>query len=390
MTEFSDIQPSRRPSMVRRLKRRAFRAIPLLVWALAIFGALQLSQVPAPVMPYRGVVPVSRAVVESPLPGHLHTLLVVEGEQVKQNQILARLDERALLLRIDKSRAELERLKSEMAGDVSERDQKSSELRSEQEADMRRFARDRESAHIDVLVAHAKLEEDRVRRQGYDLEFRRIEALEEKGLAAESEMTRLKTELDSLIVRIDQNEALLKLRQDRFEAANARHAEFSSVVDGAGRKASAVPADPFTWAITAQQAELDEIVLARSRLTLRAPIAGRIEGVLKRPGQSLAAGGILLTIVSLTTDQLIAYVPAADAREIVVGMEVEVERVRVPGQIVRSRVRAVGTAIDALPIRFLFDPKVPEFAQSVFLEPVSGMPVVPGEELRVRFVESPH
>ncbi len=385
MNEVGFVPGRRRPSLWRRLRRRGFRAIPVLVWIAGVGLVFWLLQIRTPVMAFRGVAEVVRYAVSAPSPGLLGSLVVRERALVESGQVLARLDDSALRLRLTQARHQLARLRAELdsqelrLGDDWRR--QTLEWSVDRATEMRRLSRDCEQALLDSLETRAKLEEARIRREGVAIELARLTPLESQGLLAESELTRLDTEQKALAKRIAELEGILAERTARTRATRERLDSFVASQPITTTQ-PVVQLEPRRWQIRIQEVELEEIALAVSQLTLRAPAAGCVEEIRIKPGERLAMGQVLLTIVDPTVQNLLAYVPDHLRATVRIGMPAWVVCAASPGTVHQTRVLALAPALREIPVWLRTDPQLAERALAVYLEPTGQE--LPGETLQVR------
>lgn len=384
-------QPTwRRPGPLRRAARHALGTMPFLVWIGAIAGIALLLRDRTGGTEFFGLAEAGRHTVSTMSPGRLSGVTVRVRDVVAPGQVLATLDDGDLTLRLASARAELERLRAESdrqeAVYRAERDAAIATLGSDREAERRRFVRDREAAAIDMLLTKASIEEDRLRRQGLAIERDRLAPLVEQGLAAESEWTRIVTEHDALAERITRTELVLADRNAVLEAAERRIDGFESAAQNAPADVADALVAPLRWSIEAQNIAIETIALERTRLQLRAPVGGEIEEIRMVPGQVLAAGDVLLTIVAQEPRALVAFVPEHSIRKVAAGMLVHVTPASAPRHRLTTRVEAIGPATQLVPQRFWLDPRVEQWALPVYLEAPPESFARPGEALRVQFV----
>lgn len=200
-----------RPSPLRRLRNVTRRLVPATVWLLAIVAIAWLRQGAAGTA-FPGMVDAARAQVAAQDDGRIAAMLISRHQAVTRGQLLARIDDEPLRLRLQQARQQLERLQADRRAQEAEL---AIELAAEAAAhtmdaaiEHRRLMGDVESARIDALATRADIEETRVRLQGATADVRRIETLAREGLSAESELIRLRTEQDALGKRISELETL--------------------------------------------------------------------------------------------------------------------------------------------------------------------------------------
>lgn len=307
------VPSQRRPHLLRRLSRRARALTPLGAWLLAIAALVALlrqRQLPSPV---QGLVEVTTTTVRTPVAGRLHTVAVALHTAVHQGQLLARLDDSDLRLRLAAARANLEQLRAELSERQAELEHDNARNAADADFDrrveLRRMADSAEAAQIDHLSTRAQLEEARVRLRGTRIEVERLQQLGTQGLVADTDLVRARTEQDALQQRITELESVQVSQAQRCEAIAHRQQQFTAATS------APLPVDaalsPLRWRLRAQEAELERLALATTQLDLSAPSAGVVASLPHQQGEWLLAGDTVLAIVEPLPRQIRAYVPAA-------------------------------------------------------------------------------
>jgi HlyD family secretion protein len=130
--------------------------------------------------------------------------------------------------------------------------------------------------------------------------------------------------------RLDQRQSEMKTAQAAYDTAIAtRDAAKATVAAGQGE-------------VARLKAQLDDSVLV-------APKGGRIQYKLAQPGEVLAAGGRVLTLLDLSDVYLTIFVPARVAGPLAVGDEARVGLDPLPGYVFPARVTFVATEAQFTP-----------------------------------------
>ncbi len=369
-----------RTSLARRLRRSAFRAVPLMVWlgALAVVLLLLRQQPLAGTAP--AVVEAARHSVVAPAAGIVQVLAVGVHEAVDAGQLIGRLSDDQLVLRLTRARHELSRLQAEVEAEAERLAVTAADVVQRSGVDRRLYV-DREEAAIELLQARADLEEAIIRQRGVAIELERVDVLGESGVASPSALNKLQTDHDAWAQRVVDLRREVDAQRGRAEATESRVAAAEAVAGGERMAGQEVLLAPRRWQVQAQEVELEQIALERQRLALRAPVAGTVESVARLEGQFVAAGEVLVTVVARHPDAIVAYLPPAAAGVVVPDQEVGVEDPARPGAVARTTVRSVGPSVVELPARLWRRPGVPEWGLPVRLTPVDGY--VAGQLMRV-------
>jgi len=373
-----------RPRLLTRLRRRGFRTIPLLVWCGAIAVICYLADFQRPPLQYPGMVQVTRYTVTAPSQARLVAVVVKKHELVEPNQLVGSLDGAALQLRLERARAEVSRLQAEMANEAALVKGGDESRRADRLADLRRFRRDRENANLDVLDKRAEIEADKITLVALADTLRRTAILAKEDYDSQAKLIDVRADHDALAKQIKDNEGILQERQAKLAGTESRLAEYLALSPTDAVQAVDAAA-PLGWAVKAQQVELEEIALLRTRLSLRAPGRGRVENILAQGGELLAAGQPLLTIVDTESRDIVAYVPEHHVWGVRVGMRAQVASLGRP-QVAETTVTGIGLTVEKVPAQLWTDPRRPEWGRLVHLATPATLKELPGSGLRIRLL----
>lgn len=375
--------PSRpRPTLRQRLRHAVRRLVPVTVWLGAVAAIVWLRHGPAGTA-FPGMVDAARAHVAAQDDGQIAAVLVERHQAVARGQLLARLDDEPLRLRLQQARQQLERLQADRRAQEAEL---TADLANEAAThtmdaavERRRLMGDVESARIDALATRADIEEARVRLQGAMADAQRIETLARQGLSAESELIRLRTEQDALGKRISELESLQSEQTARHEAARTRLHEFT-------RTRPATPSqdallEPLRWRIQEQETEIERIAVDGHRLDLLAPFDGVIETVLLRAGEFVRTGTPVLTVVEPVARQILGYLPPAAVARATPAAAVAVLHATTGAELGSATIVSVSPAVVLVPERLWRDPRQQEWAFEVVAQATGRE--APGERVQL-------
>ena len=97
------------------------------------------------------------------------------------------------------------------------------------------------------------------------------------------------------------------------------------------------------------EAQVDQIQALLADTVLRTPVAGRVEYKLVQPGEVVAAGGRLLTILDLTDVFMTIFLPTSDAGRVALGSEARVVLDAAPSYVIPARVSFVAAEAQFTP-----------------------------------------
>jgi len=221
--------------------------------------------------------------VATKLPGRVGSILVSEGDFVKQGQPLAKMQIQVLDAQRDEARAQQQRTLSAVAG-----------------VQAQLAARESDKLAVIALVAQRESELDATRRR-----LARSETLAKEGASSEQE-------LDDDRAKVRNAQAVVTAARAQVEAAQAGIVAARAQVLGA--RSSVVAAEA-----TVARVEAD---INDSALT--APIDGRVQYRIAQPGEVLGAGGKLLNLVDLADVYMTFFVPETVAGKLAQGSEVHI------------------------------------------------------------------
>lgn len=380
-----------RANLTARFRNFLFGLVPFSVWVGCIFAVFILAKDKARPLDYPGMALVAEYSLVAPTGGSLKELLVSEQTIVAAGALIGRLSGDTLELRAQQVQHAISQLRAELIRDRELQAATFSQARTEQEneavTDARRFARDVENARLDLLQIQVRLEESRIRLAGLQIDLQRQKGLSAKELFSEAELIRTRTEHDALAERILRTEAVIKGRQDKVTAVEARLSDYRTAKQLEGPNMDLV-LGPYAWRISVQQDELELIAMQRERLILRAPVAGRIGRVLARVGERLSQGQIVLNIIDTKPRGMVTYVPETHVSRIRAGMRAIIERSTDPGTIIETRVLSIGPAVVEVPTKMQTVPRVREWRVPVYLQITDEMSPIPGESVRVRILSN--
>ncbi len=364
-------------ALSRQARRRLSRGLPWIVWSLAGGVALWLGAGVTSV----GVAPAEAervlVVLSSPRSATVAKVAVQAGDRVPAGALLAVLDPSELDLEIAVAESELERLRLEVSAEGTS-------LKAEDLMTRERLASDAERAAVDAARLEAELGRDRAELETIVEQHARQQRLVDEGLASGSALDDLELRRAALQRKVSEYEGLLRSARDHHIAARSRLHEWERSKDaGAPRTA------PLIAAVKAQQERVGALRAARERLTLRAPVAGRVQAVHETTGGAALQGEPVITLIDERTARVIAWLPEDRAQLVHVGDVVRLVPSDGVGAERHGRVVALGPGIEEMPPRFRQIPAEPELARAAYIELEGEQPPpLPGQAFDARFLAS--
>lgn len=161
-----------------------------------------------------------------------------------------------------------------------------------------------ESDEVEAQLRGAESEVSRLQKSvaGAEAELARLSS---QTVYERSELVRVQKVFEKGFAAKDKLEA----QQTRYEAARAAERAARAAVDGA------------IDAIETARAEIDRLKSLLVHAELKAPKAARVQYRLAEPGEILASGGRVLTLIDLDDVYMTVFLPAADAGRLAIGGE---------------------------------------------------------------------
>jgi len=256
-----------------------------------------------------GTVDSNQVVVSPKIAGRIEKLLVDEGTEVKQGDVIALLDT-----------GELEAQKRAAEATLASLHSRVSETRATEEATKGETSSGVADAQAKLQAARAQLNEAQADLERVGTDHQRIVALADAGVASRQDRDRSDAELKAQQARVQAAQDQVRAADAGLKTAQARlhqaHAAESTVASTRAQAASA----------EAQRAEA-EVRLAYARIT--APVTGTVSVRVAREGEVVNLGSPIVTIVDLNDTWVRAAIPETYADRVRLG---DTLRVRLPSR----------------------------------------------------------
>lgn len=305
--------------------------------------------------------------------GRLSDVLVTPDQKVAAGDLIGRMDDTAVRLELAAAGAELRRLRYEAA-----REEAGWSL--DLESDRRRFTADVDDARLSLLEARAQLASAQVRLTGLESALARTRALAAQALASAAAL-----EDDSVACQAQRElvrghlEVVAALGR-RLESTESRLRAFA---DSVGTPASSALPAALAAAVEVQEAKLHLAELARARCELRAPVAGVVGDLLHRPGETIAAGDAVVTVIGEKALEVVAYAPEDRTQGIAPGQTVRLRPAIGHARAMTATVTSVAGAVTMLPERTFPGSPLPVWGLAVRVRLPADADVRPGEAFRI-------
>ena len=400
------------------------RMLPALVWGLAALACAFLLGRQSSWRDFEGLALAQNHEVSPLAVGVIESVGYELFDRVEAGDVLVRFRSDDLEARFKTAGAELQRLESEAIALEMSLAEAAVSAHSGWLADLRRFRVDEQRLQIETLNLTLQLEETRIEvarlersmvscedvllavRTAEDLALREYARLEDLSAGGEASLS---------LLDAAQSELLLSRRM-RIEAEAARD-DFGLALEQATRRFSDTQAlkenadfdlkenreshdaflarlpispekDPrlaaLDEAVRVQGFRIEELMVARRALSLKAPVAGRVSQLAARMGQAVLAGEPVLILTEEHAGGVLAWLPEAESNLLGQLEDVFVARASDPTRSHSVSVIRKGPAVAQMPAQLWTDPGVPQYGFPVLLSRPLDLSLVPGERLLVQ------
>ena len=262
--------------------------------------------------------------ISSRVSGWITELPVIEGDEVKKDQVIARIDERDSRLQREVLQARLKTVESEMGVIRAQTGQVDQETLGRFQAESNRIA----GAEAEVAAAEANLKQARQDRD-------RTAAVHAKGYLSEQEMERARTAVRQ--AEESQRKALAELAAARGTL---------SAASGSRKQLNVIQQQNVVLASKAAEirAELQRHDADLADRTIRAPADGRIVMTFARKGEHVSAGQRIAMFHDPSQLWVEANVKETAIGQLKEGMPAEIRVDAYPGRVIHGEIHRIGQA----------------------------------------------
>lgn len=261
--------------------------------------------------------------------GRVAELAAAEGDHVRKDQVMARLDDTQTSQRVQEARKSLQRLQAE-----------ANALQEELALLQRRVPLDIERAQKALQAAQAELERSRALRDQAGREARRFAELLERDTVAKQAAERYATEFATAQKLVEAAQATLQRRQKALEQAKLGRQRIQAKT----KQVQAARA-----AAQKAQAALQRATATLEDLTIRAPASGMVVERVADLGEVVPQGGVLFEIVDLDSLYLKAYVPETHTVQLAPGQPARIFADAYPEEFAPATLRYVASEAEFTP-----------------------------------------
>jgi len=369
----------------RRIRLLQQRFMPVAVWCSALAVVLVMAQRGTMYIDAVGIVEVREAMVAPLEDGTIQTMMVGLFDEVKAGDIVAVMDDSLVKSELKVAEAELSQIRAQVTAERSRLQLAAVERQLDVQ---RKFVLDQEQAELDYLDRAIQQAINKVGSERLSIQLERQKLLLEKDITDKATYDETRLLHEAIKTELKENQEALALATQRVEEARRRRESYeqqSADVE--------VPhlIEPLIESVRVQEARIDEISDRRQHLLVRAPLSGTVCHVFQRiarTGETVMAGVPLLSITASQSKRVVAYVDERAARDMEVGMPVEVSTRDYPRKVVTTQLLKVGAKIEEFPLRLRRNPVFSQWGVAALVGDVPADVFLPGEFVNLRFVRA--
>jgi HlyD family secretion protein len=348
---------------------------PVLVWALAVAGALVFFFYGAKTGGSVGMVEIADHPIAPLEMGRLASLDVVAGQSVCTGDVLARMETRVLDAEIAAEQA------------IREQAQRTVPV---YELDSLQMGRQFSAA---LAATDAALAEQRIRQAEVEAELgvisnelSRLEDLLEQRLIDASSVALVRARYATLRRAAELYPVAIRRLTDRLGDTRVQQQAASGAVEAALGSAGGLAAQT-NFEAEAAAHRIQALTARREACILRAPADGVVAQVNCQPGEVVAAGVPILRVVERKARRVIGFLPEVNARDLQLGQRLHVSRTYALSQSYAARLTVLEPAIRALPGTLNPIPQRTMRGRRIIVELTEANDLLPGETVEIRVVE---
>lgn len=248
---------------------------------------------------YSGTIETTQAKLSFQIPGRVANVLVDEGHEVTEGQIIAELDRAELESRLAQAKANLDRSQKT-------KQQLETVLNVNQK-----------TLPSEVARAKAGVQSAKDTLKNTEKNYRRFEDLFSKGVVSEKERDTLKLQYDVAQSRLEESQSVLKLAEGNLTRIDAVKQD----IEVAAAQINAV------------HASLDQSAIQLDYTQLKSPMKGIITSRNIEPGETVNSGREVITVSDLSRVDLKIFVDETEIGKVKPGQQVDVKIDTFPGKI---------------------------------------------------------
>ena len=248
-----------------------------------------------------------------------------------------------------------------------------------------RLCVEQEARRLVVLEREVQVAIDRLEAERTKTYLECLKPLHVRKIISDQEWNNARIYCDEAAKRLEDTSKVLGEAQVQQKNADQRAAKFPAF------QPADVPTElaPIIAAADVQQAKIKELEIEISRLTIRAPIGGRICAIHHWPNENVRAGEAIVSIAAAQGRYIVSYLRQEQHVEPAMGMEVDVGKRLAISPRMPSKVERAGPQVEQVPEHLARDPKMPEWGLPVRITIPKDFTGHPGELFEITFKTHP-
>jgi multidrug resistance efflux pump len=303
-------------------------------------------------------------------------------DNVRANEVIARLDDRLVQAGLETARRELEQLRLDVEANSEQFLLDDSERVYDNRRELARLAWTLQERQLDVLDRITLIETDRVEQRRLSIRLEHLEPLLKENAISFLEVNDTRHLLEAATERIEKNQHGLQQAREQLELVQKQIDSYPEPLAPQYQRLLA----PLQAAILVQEGAIAELQLQLELLEVRAPFAGAIAAIHAWPGQVIQPGDPIITLAAEQGRYVVAYVRDTERFRPNVGMKIDLRTRHEQPLIYVTHIEHVGPQIELLPPHQLRDPRMMEWGLPVRIAIPATASLRPGELVDVRFV----
>jgi multidrug resistance efflux pump len=372
--------------------RLGLHIVPIIVWLGALACVVGMLQRRTQHFEILGIAQGESRQVQATVTGRLVEMQVNLFQEVAAGDILAVLDtvtetehlQPEIAAKQAVHEAEILRLKAQVNATHESFDLQVAERKSEAVQRYLQLTAEVQKAHRSVLELKTTLEPDRITLSELELKVKSFLAqnLTDQNSATVYNYKMLQLQYDALAKKIEENGNLLAKSEDDLIAAQRQREKFAQLQPPDVELETALA--PIRQAIVVEEKRIEQLLVEREPLILRAPFSGLVSEISHRAGEVVLPGDAVLTISENIPREIAAWVSEGQANVIKKNMQVRLVKNSEPPQIANSEVVFLGPNVELVPQRLWDNPDTPKWGRRMLIAVHPDLMLLPGEVVGVR------
>ena len=355
--------------------------LPFLIWLGAVGAVLLLSSQEGREITASGIAEVLDANVSSLVDGKIQEISVQLYDSVAEGQIVALMEDIPVKAKLILAESELSRLRAELASLRTRVESNAGNSPSDPLLEQRRTSLAEQEINLDYLSRLILQESDKATLQRLEMLLERQKRLIREKVVDSKTFDEIKRQYELVAERVKTNEEDLKSGKKRLQEQTGNRRDINRRNPDLEFEKLALP---LREGITLQESGIRQLMEQRANLALKAPLSGKVTNIFYRPGATVLAGNMVLTITNPQSGSAKAYVSESQCSGIILGTNGEICSRRRSGEKVKVKALRIGPRVEELPTQLRRNPNTPEWGLPVIVGNFSADLFFPGETLDVR------